>query len=176
MSTEEWRDVPDSYLQISNLGNVRSATRKGLHRDMGRELGAWKVLKPYPNTFGYLMVNWYSASGRRTATVHKLVLEAFHGPKPPGYEARHLNGAFQDNRADNLAWGSREDNLLDQVRHGTFIGKFTGDDVKAIRAAYADGATSYRKLAVAWGVSPAAIRCIVKGITYKRVWRESRKG
>src|SRR3990167_2227261 len=51
-------------------------------------------------------------------SVHRLVCEAFHGPCPPGNLARHLNDIKGDNRAINLAWGTRCDNWADAKRNG----------------------------------------------------------
>lgn len=50
--------------------------------------------------------------------VHKVVCEAFHGAKPEGLQARHLNGNRDDNSASNLKWGTPKENGKDMVRHG----------------------------------------------------------
>ena len=59
-----------------------------------------------------------SASGRATkrVRVHLLVLEAFRGPRPYRCEALHGNDIPHDNRASNLRWGSRRENLADRRR------------------------------------------------------------
>ena len=61
---------------------------------------------------------WLSASGRATkrVRVHLLVLEAFRGPRPYRCEALHGNDIPHDNRASNLRWGSRRENLADGRR------------------------------------------------------------
>src|SRR5690606_17793610 len=51
--------------------------------------------------------------------VHRLVLKAFDGPPPRGHEALHANGVRDDNRLENLSWGTHSENQLDQVDHGT---------------------------------------------------------
>lgn len=56
---------------------------------------------------------------RRNHMVHKLILEAFVGPRPEGMECRHLNGNGSDNRIANLRWGTPAENTLDKFRHGT---------------------------------------------------------
>lgn len=63
--------------------------------------GDWKRLKPTPNRDGYLFVKIRGRNRR----VHRLVLEAFVGPCPPGMECRHLDDDPRNNRLDNLAWG-----------------------------------------------------------------------
>jgi hypothetical protein len=58
------------------------------------------ILRPYRMRNGYLQVNLCG----NTVTAHTIVLEAFSGPRPKGYQASHLNGDRADNRAENLVW------------------------------------------------------------------------
>ncbi|WP_369497494.1 HNH endonuclease signature motif containing protein [Nocardia otitidiscaviarum] len=51
--------------------------------------------------------------------VHRLVAEAFYGPRPSGFDTRHLDGDTRNNAASNLAYGTRSRNQLDSVQHGT---------------------------------------------------------
>lgn len=78
----------------------------------------WRVLKGWTSVHGYRHVSARSRPGNQTPAVHILVAEAFHGPRPPGMEVRHLNGVKLDNRAENLRWGTDSENMLDIVRHG----------------------------------------------------------
>src|SRR5262249_12949164 len=39
----------------------------------------------------------------------------------PHHEVRHLNGIRTDNRPENLAWGTKSENMQDAVRHGTHL-------------------------------------------------------
>lgn len=41
------------------------------------------------------------------------------GTCPPGLEGCHDNGNHLDNWVNNLYWGTKSDNALDSVRHGT---------------------------------------------------------
>lgn len=69
---------------------------------------------------GYISVKLYKGNGTYTTQwIHRLVLESFVGPCPPGMECRHLNGNPSDNRLINLAWGTKEENAHDKVLHGT---------------------------------------------------------
>lgn len=56
---------------------------------------------------------------RRTAQVAPLVARAFHGPPPPGTECLHSDGNCSNDVATNLRWGTRGENILDSVAHGT---------------------------------------------------------
>ena len=73
--------------------------------------------------------------------VHDLMLSAFVGPCPAGMEARHLNGIRNDNRLDNLAWGTKRENYEDRLLHGTHFrgernkfSKLTEVQVREIRS------------------------------------------
>lgn len=69
-----------------------------------------------PNSAGYLGT---SLNGRRYL-VHRLVCEAFHGPAPEAtMDVAHNNGNRTDNRAENLRWATRAENIADQRKHGT---------------------------------------------------------
>ena len=104
---EIWMPVPgfDKY-EVSNLGRVKSHSR-----------GAPRILRPGPTNYGHLSV----VLGRgNTRMVHALVLTAFVGPRPPGADCRHLDGDPTNNHLANLRWGSRTENILDAVAHGTW--------------------------------------------------------
>jgi hypothetical protein len=86
----------------STLGRIRNA-----------ETG--HVLKPYRMRNGYLQVNLCG----KTVTAHTIVLEAFSGPRPKGYQASHLNGDRADNHAENLVWETATENNRRKALHGT---------------------------------------------------------
>ena len=103
---EEWKPCPSwPGYWASTAGRIRSQH---------------KVLKPHKATkFGHLNVSPSVEGVQAPAAVHRMVLDAFVGPPPEKHEARHLNGDPGDNRPENLAWGTREENQRDRQRHGT---------------------------------------------------------
>lgn len=108
---EIWRQIDgfEGRYEVSSLGRVRSWTPA--------KVGG--TLRPTPHKDRY-RVTLYSDTGRAVHRyVHRLVADAFLGPRPEGLETRHLNGNPLDNRAANLAYGTTSDNQLDSVRHGT---------------------------------------------------------
>lgn len=105
-------------------------------------LDRWTIIKQYTTVKGYKTIKLHNRiGGVSDGKVHRLILEAFVGPCPPGQECRHLNGDGSDNRwPENLAWGSRAENESDRVRHGTHpigsknpMSKLTEDDIREIR-------------------------------------------
>jgi hypothetical protein len=104
-----------------------------------------------------------------------MVLEAFVGPRPRGFETRHLDGDITNNRLGNLKWGTRREQFKDQVLHGTDTrgerngnAKLKHSDAEEIRRLLADGRTG-TALAERFGVSQATITRIKKGQRYADV-------
>lgn len=105
LRNEIWKDIPEySGYQISSLGNVRS-----------NKYGDWRLLKPAVDGAGYLIVYLRKNNESVRFHVHRLVTQAF--VEGNGTDVNHINGVKTDNRADNLEWCSRSDN----VKHATRI-------------------------------------------------------
>jgi HNH endonuclease len=92
--------------------------------------------------------------------IHRGVCELFNGPCQPGMQCRHLNGNMLDNRPENLKWGTSQENNRDKIAHGTApVGelnggaKLTRDAVQAMRQMRQDCGTTFKQLAVRFGVS-----------------------
>jgi hypothetical protein len=114
---ERWEPVPEfpRHYEASNWGRIRSLPRKsGNNRWYGG-----KVLAPQAvNKWGHLKVTLTVNGVYHQRLVHRLVMEAFVGPCPEGQEVRHLDGHPANNRLENLAYGTRQDNMLDVLRYG----------------------------------------------------------
>jgi hypothetical protein len=81
---------------------------------------AAKVLKVGINPrSGYPTIKLKGGMKPRCFTIHRLVARAFHGEPEPGQEVRHLDGNQLNSSADNLCWGTKSENNLDKLRHGT---------------------------------------------------------
>lgn len=107
----EWRPVPGyPAYQVSAAGVVRRTA--GGH---GSQPGT--VLKPR-NQAGYLRVNLSRDGVARSVQIHMAVCTAFHGPRPgPNFLVCHRNDERNDNRADNLYWGTPSQNAYDAIRN-----------------------------------------------------------
>lgn len=118
---EIWLAVPgyEGVYEVSNFGRVRSLLRL-VNSRWGKVMRKGVTLRPglvMPG--GYRQVALQRDGVTTPRYVHDLVLEAFVGPAPAGHECRHLDGDSENNRLDNLAWGTRLENAQDKMRHGT---------------------------------------------------------
>lgn len=86
-----------------------------------------RILKPHPNSHGYLRVRMVLNGVRQSRFVHKLVAEAFLPPRPSSkHEICHIDGNRLNNHASNLRWGTRKDNAADRKRHGREMAAING--------------------------------------------------
>lgn len=147
MTGIEWAEVPGWPCRVSADGQITGPSGQ--------------VLKPY-DVDGYLHV----LIRRRKLRVHHAVLLAFSGPRPDGQECRHLDDNPRNNHRHNLAWGTRVENLADQVRLGT---RRCGEAKPGARLSVAQvqtirrDARSARVVGAAYGISHTAVLRIRRG-------------
>lgn len=154
---ESWRPIVGFFgpaLEVSDQGRIRYVENKRIRETLARD------------SYGYPQVNLKHGKDKRdwrTHKIHKLVLEAFVGPRPVGFHCRHLNGDKRDNRLSNLKWGSPLENGRDRVAHGRSahgerqgLSKLTYEAVEKIRQATGPRGLQ-TKLAREYGVSIATI-------------------
>ena len=105
---EIWRPVPgyEGRYEASNLGEVRSTLRGVL------------IARKDDRT-DYRVVRLYDGEKRRKLFLHAVIARTFHGPRPEGFQIRHLNGDPIDNQEGNLRYGTPRENALDRAKHGT---------------------------------------------------------
>ena len=100
---EEWKNCGESKLciyYVSNLGQVKSVTKKGKER----------ILKPFKITKGYLAVD----INKKTEKVHRLVAYAFLGERPEGLQIDHQDRDKTNNSADNLRYVTGSENMVNR--------------------------------------------------------------
>src|SRR4051812_35212522 len=114
---EGWRPVLgyEHLYEASTLGRIR---RLPAILNRGRRW-AGRVMRPRVDRFGYLCVSLCKDGIASKRRVHVIVAEAFHGPRPPGYHAAHLNGSKQNNAPSNLRWSTPKGNEQHKELHGT---------------------------------------------------------
>jgi len=102
--------IPENY-EVTEDGEVFSLSG---WRGIGRREVSQSV-----NGRGYMEVRMMVDGERKHFKVHTLIAKAFCGERPsPAHEVCHINGDRTDNRACNLRWGTRKENMLDRDLHG----------------------------------------------------------
>ena len=174
MNTEEtWRPVVgyEGLYVVSDRGRVRRClTSRGSFTG--------RLLKATPS-FGYPRVCLMKDRKRSDRFVHGLVMEAFIGPKPPGYEVHHKDGERDDPSIENLEYLLKDTHLALTAAQGLTRGeknpraKLTEADVVAIRAADCRkgrlGDVHWAALAERFGVSIHTIRAVRERSVWKHL-------
>lgn len=106
---ETWKGVRryEDLYEVSSLGRVRSLPRT-CRKLEGKILKEYvyegKILKPYRNHKGYLLVRLYRNDKTKDMTVHRLVAEAFI-PNPDNLpQINHKDENKANNSVENLEW------------------------------------------------------------------------
>lgn len=117
---EIWKPIPgfEGSYEVSDHGRVRSLDRISERSDGKAQRFRGKIIVPYAQSSGHLNVHLWKYGKRSSHRVHRLVLQAFVGPCPDNMECRHLNDIPNDNRLENLVWGTSSENSRDCVNNG----------------------------------------------------------
>jgi len=172
MEQETWKDVlgfEGSYM-VSNLGRVKSLDRTVIYggKRVGQRIHKGTILKP-ALVMGYPSVGLKRGPLKKTLCVHSLVMAAFCGPRPEGFEVAHNDGIRTNARLENLRYDTRKGNHADKKRHGTWQGgennpqhKLTSAQVQAIYRLAWSGWTQ-KKIADLFNVDPSTVGHIKRG-------------
>ena len=133
----------------------------------------WTRLNGTKVDFGYVAFILKINGKYSRRLLHRLVLDAFVGPRPDGCVCCHADGDAGNNRLSNLRWDSQRSNVADTKSHGRLRmgenhggAKLTENQVREIIRLVNDG-VSQRILAKTFGVSQPSISMIVNGKTWK---------
>lgn len=170
---EKWLPVLgyEGLYEVSNKGRVKSFYRKKIKRKNP------KILKStVGKQYGYEVICLSKNGIKKQKRINILVLEAFTGHRPSGYEAAHNDGVRTNNNLSNLSWKTRAENEMDKIKHGTVINgiknhnaKLTDNDIRKIRRLYKPRIFSQRKLAEMFNIAESAIWNILHGRRWQHV-------
>lgn len=134
----------------------------------------YRQLAVSPASDGYSTVTINGMKARR----HLLMALAFLGAPPTArHEVRHLNGDPSDDDPENLAWGTRLENMADAIQHGTTT---RGERNAAAKLTLAEAQLAYdrrkagesvKSLALEFGVGRTTICDLAAGRTWPEVRR-----
>ena len=167
MMNEIWKDIPgyEGKYQASTFGRIQSLTRSITQMDrFGKpftRVMKGRVLRPActkKNPHLYVML----CHGANGSQVHQLVARTFLGPQPPNTDVRHLNGNPQDNRPENLLYGTRTENILDVFRQGKAWRKLTAEQAQEIKQRLSEGVKGH-ELAKEYHISDGIVSAIKVG-------------
>jgi hypothetical protein len=170
MQIEEWKPVPgyEGLYEVSDHGRVRSLPRNGTSPEV-------KLRKTQVSNAGYEVVHLSKSNSLKAFAVHTLVLSAFICPKPDEMECRHLDGCKTNNHLSNLDWGSKKENMADQITHGTIArgercghAKLTLEQVQQARSMIQAGMT-HKAISALFNVSRPTITSLWSGRNWQHI-------
>lgn len=173
MAKEIWKDIPgyEGLYQASNLGRVKRLDTIVMHRHKNGNIYPHKhkgrILKQCKHLNDHYYVNLHKDGVVKVSDVHVIIAETFIGPHPGGRtQVRHLNCIPTDNRVENLAYGSIEENRRDEYRINRGARqKIPIEEIPVIRKRCELGDTLL-SIAKDYGVTESAIWRIKKGYNF----------
>lgn len=111
---EEWRDVVgyEGLYQVSNFGRVKKLARKHIYTNGDVHFYPERFLYRNPNGNVYTSVRLVDKDFHSIQRgIHRLVAEAFIPNPKNKSDVNHIDGNKHNNRADNLEWATRTENM-----------------------------------------------------------------
>ena len=156
----------ENLYQISNCGRVKSSKRKGT-------LGG--IMKPQPDTKGYLRIRIHKNNVGSTYKIHRLVAQHFI-PNPQNKpQVNHLDRVKTNNNDWNLEWATSKENAIHKHKTLNVKGEknnfsiLTEKEVLEIRSKYIPHKYTLKMLANEYKVSKSAITMIVTNRNWKHL-------
>lgn len=167
----------EEFYEVDEEGNIYSLPRL-MKTPTTQYLSKEKILKPYFNKKGYLIVDLRKDKIRKCKTVHRIVAETFIPNVEHKPQINHKNGIKTDNRVENLEWCNNSENQIHAFANGLQKGNFKHhnsklklEDVLYIKNNYQKNKKGYgiRCMAKKFNVSVKSIQQILQGKSYKNI-------
>ncbi|MDC1406077.1 NUMOD4 domain-containing protein [Akkermansiaceae bacterium] len=148
-----WKDIKgyNGSYQVSDNGEVRSLDREVVTKDGRSWIAKGKLLKPWMNDKGYLLVYLPDHPKIR---VHRLVAEAFLDNKENLCDINHKDEVKHNNKLENLEWCTRSYNMEYSTKKGakSHAAKYTKEDIHKVINLYKQG-FSFMEISRKTGIS-----------------------
>ena len=118
---EEWKPIPgyEGLYDASNMGRIRSHPGRLIYNGITFYEAKTKILvQRHLNKRGDYTLSLCKNSKSKQYLVSRLVASAWHGVPQDGMTVNHINGNIFDNRAVNLEWCTRSENVYHSYRIG----------------------------------------------------------
>lgn len=168
LTKEIWKEIPSfqGTFLISSLGRVK--------RKPCKDYKGGILLGGMSGASNHKQVTLSFKNNKKIKLVHSLVMEAFKGKTPIGFEINHKDGDKSNNRLRNLEFLTHRDNMLHAYRNGLVSNKkerngrskITMYQAKAIRKQYPY--FSVKKLSKKYHLSVSNIYAILNN----KLWKE----
>lgn len=108
---EIWKDIVgyEGLYQASNFGRIKTVAHWQTYANGNRHFYKERIRAPGVGATGYLSIRLGSRG--REAGVHRFVAETFIPRVPGKNDVNHIDGNKANNRADNLEWVDRKENM-----------------------------------------------------------------
>ena len=138
---------------VSNMGNVKNM-RTG------------RVLNPSIRPDGYRSVLLSRDGKKMSIRVHQLVAQYFLEKEEEKTDINHKNGVKHDNRAENLEWCTKKENMQHAHNTGLMTSEYAGKDILAYdydTSEHLFTFQSVKQCAKFLGLNPSPIYRVLKG-------------
>lgn len=158
MDSEEWKAIPgyEGYYEVSNLGGVRSVTRKVPFWRGRQKTMRSQIISPRIDRGGYVIVHLTKDGDRKSKKVHRLVASAFHSDYSDDLQVNHLNMDKLDNRHTNLEMTTNKKNNRHRIS-----GEHWPDGIEDMVASMWGSGSSVSDIASSFGISRSSVRTML---------------
>lgn len=107
--------APYEAYAVNNLGEIRGR-KGGILKQF--KMKQYRFNMDRPNKYNYVSLRRSADKSSYPVRVAPLICIAFHGPRPEGLQVLHIDENQDNNRPENLKWGTQSENIKASYRHG----------------------------------------------------------